>query len=192
MPSLRIFPPPPGLGIIRSRTGIGRRNGHHYRESASRSDCLGGHQGQSLGSQPEGLERHAVVRLERSAKAPPIHRVAKLAIERGSPAAAVSTSPAVSGTPKASGGQIRNAGESTGAIVFRRSTQQQGSRLVTPRSQIHQPEPSRWTTLYAQSHDSKIDRRILNPADPVVSVRRNAAVRRTAENTCSVGTDGAR
>jgi hypothetical protein len=51
----------------------------------------------------------------------------------GSPATAVSTSPAVSGTPKASGGQIRNAGESTGAIVFRRSTQQQGSRLVVAR-----------------------------------------------------------
>jgi hypothetical protein len=46
-------------------------------------------------------------------KAPPIHRVAELAIENGSPTATVSTSPAPSGTPKATGGQIRYGGAFT-------------------------------------------------------------------------------
>src|SRR5918993_4051487 len=57
---------------------------------------------------------------------PPIHRATELSVEIGSPSAAVSTSPTASGMPRATGGRIRNAGESTGAIVSRRSTRRQG------------------------------------------------------------------
>ena len=46
-------------------------------------------------------------------KVVPIHRVAELAIDNGSPTATVSTSPAPSGTPKATGGQIRYGGAFT-------------------------------------------------------------------------------
>src|SRR6478609_2178410 len=56
---------------------------------------------------------HPFHRTNAMAKVPPTHRVAALAMETGSPTVAVSTSPAASGTPRATGGQIRNAGEST-------------------------------------------------------------------------------
>src|SRR6187397_3227087 len=56
---------------------------------------------------------HPLHRTNAMAKVPPTHRVAVLAMETGSPTVAVSTSPAASGAPRATGGQIRNAGEST-------------------------------------------------------------------------------
>ncbi|HEX6150795.1 hypothetical protein [Nocardioides sp.] len=45
--------------------------------------------------------------------APPIQLADELAIETGSPRTAVRINPAASGTPSATGGQIRNAGAST-------------------------------------------------------------------------------
>src|SRR5689334_15049789 len=58
--------------------------------------------------------------------AQPTHRVVVVATGTGSPADALMTSPTASGRPRATGGQMRNAGASTWAIVVRSPAGQQG------------------------------------------------------------------